>query len=287
MTATGVLGHPVTEIDFVKLSPTRNMTVLVTSQHPEDTYPAIATALLSDGHVHAEQVGFVRRATHHAAQARLHMAGEEFCGNACMALAALTAAGLGADTGAAAQVQVTLEVSGSEHPVTCRVVPEGAGHWCELSVPLPRAVEPYPFPGVGPGRAALVRYADVVHLVVECGPPDHALRASAEQVAARLVETEAVPVVGVMLLDRESQSLAPLVVVPGLGTAVWEHGCGSGTASVGAHLAAAAGTSVTARLQQPGGTMHVRAEHDGRGLTDLRVSGHVHVVAEGKAYVHA
>jgi diaminopimelate epimerase len=48
------------EIDFVKLSPTQNMTVLVRSRHPVREYRTIAAELLSAGHVHAEQVGFIR-----------------------------------------------------------------------------------------------------------------------------------------------------------------------------------------------------------------------------------
>lgn len=32
--------------------------------------------------------------------------------------------------------------------------------------------------------------------------------------------------------------------------------------------------------------MHVRADHGNRGVTDLRISGQVRVVAEGTAYIH-
>jgi diaminopimelate epimerase len=67
---------------------------------------------------------------------------------------------------------------------------------------------------------------------------------------------------------------------------VWERSCGSGTASVGAHLAATAGVPVRTSVHQPGGTMHVRADHGACGVTELRISGLVHVVAEGTAYVH-
>lgn len=273
-----------TEVDFVKLSPTQNMTVLVTSRHPVTDYRSIAAQLLSAGHLQAEQVGFVRSATTVGAQVRLHMAGDEFCGNACMALAALTAAelGLGIDN----RTDVTLEASGTEAPLTCRVERQHSSYRCELAMPLPAQVEPYRFPGVDASRAVLVRYADVVHLVVESGQPDRALRGRAQEVAMRLAATAGVPVVGVMLYDPAREELAPLVNVPALNSMVWERSCGSGTASVGVYLAVASGAAVCVSVHQPGGTMRVRADHGDRGVTGLRISGQVRVVAEGTAYVH-
>jgi diaminopimelate epimerase len=275
---------PATEVGFVKLSPTQNMTVLVTSPHSVADYRSIAAQLLSAEHVHAEQVGFVRDAVSAVAQVRLHMAGDEFCGNACMALAALTAEALGLGTDD--RTHVTLEASGADTPLTCRVERRDDGYDCELTMPGPALVEPYLFPGREADRSALVRYADAVHLVVECRRIDDDLRASAEEVATRLAATEAVPVVGVMLYDPTRGELAPLVSVPSLGSTVWERSCGSGTASVGAHLAATAGVPVRTSVHQPGGTMHVRADHGACGVTELRISGLVHVVAEGTAYVH-
>lgn len=268
----------------MKLSPTENMTLLVTSRHAVADYRAIAAQLLSAGHVQAEQVGFVRSATTAEAQVRLHMAGDEFCGNACMALAALTAAELGLDIDDRADI--TLEASGAEAPLTCHVERQDPGYQCELTMPRPDRVEPYPFPGVQPGRSAVVRYPDAVHLVVECERHDQAVRDCAEEVAARLGVTEGVPVVGVMLYDPAREELAPLVNVPSLDSMVWERSCGSGTASVGAYLAATSGVAVHTDVHQPGGTMHVRAEHTGEGVIDLRISGLVRIVAEGTAYVH-
>jgi len=273
-----------TEVDFVKLSPTRNMTLLVTSRHPVREYKSIATQLMSSGHVHAEQVGFVRTPTSSGAQVRLHMAGDEFCGNACLALAALKAAERGLGRGVAADVVV--QASGAFAPVNCHVERRGAGFECELEMPRPQRVEPYPFPDAATRRSAIVRYADAAHLVVECGLNDPLTREHALRLADHLGRTEGVPVVGVMLFDPASRRLDPLINVPSLESTVWERSCASGTASVGAYLAATSKGSVSASVRQPGGTMHVRAGYDSEGLTTLHVAGHVRVVAEGTAYVH-
>ena len=272
-----------TEVDFVKLSPTQNMTVLVTSRHAVADYPSIATELLSAGHVHAEQVGFVRPPTSTAAQVRLHMAGDEFCGNATMALAALTSMEQDLDVGR--RTGVVLEVSGLGSLVTCEVERLEDHFACELTAPRPISVETYDFAGVETG--VMVRYPDAAHLVVECARHDRTSRDRAEEVARRLGETEGVSMVGVMLYDPERGELAPLINVPALDSMVWERSCGSGTASIGAYLAARAGAPVRASVHQPGGTMHVRANHGPLGVTELLIGGQVRIVAEGRAYVHA
>lgn len=278
------MARDTTEVDFVKLSPTRNMTLLVTSRHAVDEYQAIASQLLSAGHVHAEQVGFVNTPTSAQAQVRLDMAGEEFCGNACMALAALTAAEVGLDIGA--RTEVVVDASGTESAVTCRVEHRDPGYYCELTMPLPSRVEPHPFPGVSADRTALVRYPDAVHLVVECAPHDQVVRDRARAAAVHLGATERVPVVGVMLYDPVRRELAPLVNVPSLSSIVWERSCGSGTAALGAYLATRSGGPVRTSVHQPGGSMQVEAEAGTDGVRALRIGGHVGIVAEGTAYVH-
>lgn len=132
----------------------------------------------------------------------------------------------------------------------------------------------------------MVRYADAVHLVIECSGHDAVLRERAEQTAAQLGNSEGVSVVGVMLYDPVRGELAPLINVPALDSLVWEGSCGSGTASLGAYLAAKALAPVSAAVRQPGGTMHVHADYGSGKVTGLRVTGQVDLVAEGTAYIH-
>lgn len=274
-----------TEVDFVKLSPTCNTTLLVTSRHPVRHYRAIAEQLLRAEHVHAEQVGFILPAESPEAQVRLHMAGDEFCANATMALAAFHAAMQGLD----GPVELRLEASGAADLLDCRVERQDSGYRCQLASPLPIRIDPHPFPGApsgAPSGAAMVRYADAVHLVIECSGHDAVLRERAEQAAAQLGNSEGVSVVGVMLYDTVRGVLAPLINVPALGSLVWEGSCGSGTASLGAYLAAKTQAPVSAAVRQPGGTMHVQADYGSGKVTGLRVTGQVAIVAEGTAYIH-
>ena len=278
------MARSATEVDFVKLSPTRNTTLLVTSRHAIGDYRSIATQLLAAEHVHAEQVGFVDAPRSSRAQVSLHMAGDEFCGNASMALAVLTAAEHGPAVGE--RTDIVLEASGTDRALTCRVEHHHEGYRCDLAVPAPSRVEAYTFSGASEGRSALVRYPDAVHLVVECDRPGPEMRERAEVIAAHLGATEGVSVVGVMLYDPLRRELAPLVNVPALDTMVWERSCGSGTAALGAYLATRAGGPVRTSVHQPGGRMHVWADLGPTGVTGLRIGGHVGIVAEGTAYVH-
>jgi histidine racemase len=213
------------------------------------------------------------------------MAGDEFCGNACMALAALTAAELG--VGVDDRTDVVLEASGADGLVTCRVERQDPDFYCRLAMPLPLRVEPFPIPGLDPGRSALVRYRDSLHVVIESDRLDQVTRDLAQAVAARLGATAGVPLIGVMLYDPGRRELAPLINVPALSSVVWERSCGSGTASLGAYLATKAEGPVRTSVHQPGGTMHVQADHGRRGVTAVRIGGRVAIVAEGTAYVRA
>lgn len=275
----------VREIDFVKLSPTQNMTLLVRTEHPVGEYLDIATAIMSVGHVHAEQVGFIRRPVLPGIDAHLQMAADEFCGNACMALAALVVSEQGLRSGG--ETEVVLEASGAQERIRCRVERRYPDYYCRLAMPLPWRVGPYPIAGQDASRSALVLYENSLHVVIETERLDQEARSRAELLAKQLESIWSVPLIGVMLYSPTLKQLAPLISIPSLGCMIWEKSCGSGVASIGAYLATKTGNSVMVSVTQPGGTMSVEAHHDRGVLTDLQVAGTVRIVAEGRAYVHA
>lgn len=259
------------------------MTILVRSENPAEEYRDIARQIMAYEHVHAEQVGFVQKSGSPDADIGLHMAGGEFCGNACMALAALTAAE--DDLGIGRSADVVMEASGTDDLLTCRVVRRSAEYVCELAMPVPRLVERRPpVRGVGDG-STFVWYDDSLHVVIETGSHDRVARREAQSLAMRLGESSNLSLIGVMLYDPDTGRMAPLVHVPPLGSMVWERGCGSGTASLGAYLAWKGNSSVVTSVIQPGGTMKVTADYARNGLSGIRVEGAVRIVAEGKAYL--
>jgi len=273
------LVHPARAIEFVKLNPASNTTLLVTSRHSKSHYRSIARQLMGTEHVHAEQVGFVLPPRTHRAQTRLHMAGDEFCANACMSLAAWHAAGSGS-----AEIGMGIESSGAHDPLQCTVSRHGSAYRCQLQLPVPQQIEPYPLPAVA--DSALVRYADAVHLIIECQTSDPEERNRARRLVRELAHSQCASVIGVMLYDPSRNEMAPLISVPALDTLIWESSCGSGTAALGAYLAAKTGSDIAAKIHQPGGTMHVNARCKDATITDLWISTDIQIVAQGTAYIH-
>jgi diaminopimelate epimerase len=242
------------------------MTILVKSPVPRAEQPAVAAALMDYEGVYAEQAGFIEPPSLPGARALLQMAGGEFCGNAAMSLAAYLAREEGIFEG-----EIPIEVSGAHEVVSCRVRLSGGPYLCALSMPLPLAREDAcGFPAI--------RLPGIVHAIVENRDVD------APALARKIADETGEDAAGVLLFSRENMEIRPLVYVRSAETLVWERGCGSGTAAVGAYLALERGGDARVDIRQPGGVIGVRAEcRDGK-IASLAIEGRVRIVAEGIAY---
>ncbi len=76
------------ELDFIKMNPCGNTTVLIRTSLPRARYGSIAAQIMQSTCLCAEQVGFIEPPQQEGALARLHMMGGEFCGNASRSFAA-------------------------------------------------------------------------------------------------------------------------------------------------------------------------------------------------------
>lgn len=280
------------EIEFVKINPTQNMTVLVNAHdfmedspaNRMDGYVRIAAQIMAYDGVHAEQVGFIERPAKREADAHLQMAGGEFCGNGCMALAAYIASerGLRPDD----WTEIVLETSGADQLIRCLVKHKADGFDCELAMPVPAAIEQRTIRLEGSDMdLAVVRYREGIHIVIEAERFDETLRNRAQTLARLLGVATDLKLIGIMLYKPDTEEMAPLIYVPPLDSMVWERGCGSGTASVGAYLAWKRNGAVAAQVRQPGGVIRVKADGGSERLTGLRIESSVGIVARGKAYV--
>ncbi|ELK43393.1 hypothetical protein D478_03749 [Brevibacillus agri BAB-2500] len=272
------------EVDFIKFNPTQNMTILVKTKHPAEEYQRIASRMMSYDSVHAEQVGFIEQPDQRGASAHLQMAGGEFCGNACMALASWIARenGLGQDE----WTEISLGASGAEQLVHCRVNRIADEYYCQVAMPVPHKLEQRAIAHEGrEWSLGLVQYRDFLHVVIEVGRAHEELRRSAASLAKRLGAESASSMIGILLYKPETHELAPLIYVPQLDSMIWERGCGSGTASVGAYLAWKQQKDAAAEIRQPGGSIHVAASWQGEEIKSLQIGGSVGIVAQGKAYL--
>ncbi|MCD8036295.1 MAG: hypothetical protein LUE88_02795 [Clostridiales bacterium] len=123
------------KVDFVKLSPTENMTILVKSPVEREKQLHVGAEIMKYSSVYAEQAGFLEKPENPEAEIRLQMAGGEFCGNATMAAAAYTAFQHGLKAGE--KTDIKLEVSGAEGVLTCAVEALEDGFRGTVNMPLP------------------------------------------------------------------------------------------------------------------------------------------------------
>lgn len=266
-------------IDYIKFSPTGNITVLVRSPVPRARQASLAARLLRADCVGGEQAGYLEPPTDPRAAARLQMMGGEFCGNATMSLAALLAREAGSQ-----RADYLLEVSGSDGLVPCRIERTGDGWLGAVRMPLPDRIRTFDPPdGLLPAGVPLVEFPGIAHLILsaDAGLDEAALR----EALPRWLKTIGADALGALAWDDAASTLDPLVYVPSAGTLVREHGCGSGSAAIGCWLARQAGHSVRVAVSQPGGVIRVQADTDGRAITCVTITGKVALVEEGKAEV--
>lgn len=272
------------EIDFIKCNPTQNMTILVKTNYPVEEYKHIASKIMSYESVYAEQVGFIEKPVNKKAAAHLEMAGGEFCGNACMALAAFIASENGLKQND--RTEIALEVSGADNLIMCQVKRTLDEYYCQVTMPIPKTIEQRTIKYDGSDlNMIIVRYQEFIHIVIEVEEFSKTVREQAQSLAKLLGVTLDANLIGILLYKSKSDELAPLIYVPHLDSLIWERGCGSGTASLGAYLAFKNKGEVVAKIKQPGGTIHVVANYHEEELTSLKIEGSVGIVAQGKAFI--
>lgn len=262
-------------IEYTKLSPTGNITVLVYTPVPRDRQASVAARLLAADCVGGEQAGFIEAPSDARAAARLQMMGGEFCGNATMSLGAVLAR-----RNEARAADYWIEVSGSPAPVPCHIERNGDGWVGTVWMPLPERIGEIKLDTDGGALTVpLIEMPGIAHLII---PAETGL--SEAELRRRLPEwnkTIHADALGALVWDAATTTIDPLVYVPSAGTLVKEHGCGSGTAAVGCRMAARAGKGVEIPVRQPGGTITARVEMKNSAITALSITGKVIVVEEG------
>lgn len=270
-------------VDFVKLSPTENMTVLIKTPVPRDKQLAVGAAVMDYSSVYAEQAGFFEPPEDNNAEARLQMMAGEFCGNATMAAAAYMAAKKGISMGE--RMNIRLEVSGAEGVLTCCVEALEDGFRGTVNMPLPIGIssEKYAIDGKE-YELPTVRLPGIRHIIL----PREEIGESFKEKLGHSVESLKTQInddaFGIIVFDEPNGRIDPLVVVKSAGSIFWERGCGSGSEAVGVYLANRERRSMSVSLGQPGGTIDVDVKYE-NGIRTVTISGIVKISAEGTAYI--
>ena len=212
------------------------------------------------------------------------MAGGEFCGNACMAVAANVAFEKGLKTNDF--MEIFLEVSGADDLLACQVKNVDGSYYCQVKMPIPEKIDQRIIECDGDElNVAIVRYREFFHIVLEVEEFDERMRSRAQKLAKLLGVTIGNALVGVLLFKPDTNELAPLIYIPQVGSLIWERGCGSGTASLGAYLSCKNKGSIESSIKQPSGTIHVSTFFSEDKIKSLKIGGLVNLVAQGRAFI--
>ncbi len=271
------------EFTYRIADPSGNTTALVQEGFPEKLRREAAALLMETGEV--EQVGFLCPPRFAGSTGRLEMAGGEFCGNATLSAAVWMAKGLMLISQNPTELQI--ECSGADGPLRVAVWSADGMDYGMVEMPPPNRIYTRDFSaGTRTETFAVVEMPGITHLLwpaemfgeKERGFALSGIRGWCAELGAQAL--------GVLLCDREFGRVAPLVFVPEAGALVWERGCGSGTAALGAWLAkerflsesispgegSAEAVFLERDVLQPGGTIRVRAENRGGALCSLQIS---------------
>ena len=248
---------------YVKLDPTGNTTCLVLDQVNPEEENALTRKLLRQ----CEQVAYLQAPSKPGAAAAVRLMGGEFCGNAAMAAAAWI---IREEAKADIPMSFLLEVSGAEEPVRCTIRKKENGFEGTVEMPGIPEIREECFFGI-PFTA--VRMEGIVHLIYEEGLLE---REQAENLLQRIVPPMTDEAVGLLQWNRKEQKMLPLVYVRGSNSLVWEHGCGSGSAAVGALEAFRNGTGEqTIAVSQPGGIIRVTTEAENGEILSVKITGQI------------
>ena len=253
---------------YVMLDPTGNLTALVTDPAEPGDEAALVRELLKE----CEQVAFLEPPERPEAVAAIRLMGGEFCGNAAMAAAAWL---IRDELEEGAEKALLLGVSGAAEPVRCTVRQTGNSLEGTVEMPSAPAVRAETRCGI---PFTVVRLEGIVHLICEGRTFE---KEGAERLLTRIARELPDPAVGLLQWDREAGRMVPLVYVRGSKSLVWEHGCGSGSAAVGAAEALRNGDGKTAvSVSQPGGTIRAEAEAAGGRILSVRITGQIRIGPE-------
>ncbi|MGM9591354.1 MAG: hypothetical protein ACI3VK_01380 [Oscillospiraceae bacterium] len=266
-------------IEYWKVDPTGNITLIVETPVPRESQSRIAAELLRRDN-DAEQVGFLEAPEKAGARLRLQMMGGEFCGNAAISAAAIITCCLEPDGGSVREL--FLDVSGAPDIVPVKISAESGGCSGTVSMPLPESVCVYNFRlGDDTYTLPLVRFPGICHCIVSGGLS----RETAQRCIAdwcRQLDAEAL---GLMFCDEAAGSLEPLVYVASTDTAVWESSCASGTAAAAAYLACARGVDVSISLSEPCGVLSAEAGLRGGKVRSLKLTGKAAILGKYMAEI--
>ncbi len=271
------------EIQFVKVSPNQNMTLLIETPIARKKQLEVAKTLIAYHSVYAEQAGYIEPPQNKNAWAKLQMMAGEFCGNATLALAAYLFSK--EQPPIFAEKIIPLEVSGTDDMVYCHMQKTEKHFIGTLEMPLPLCVAQKTYMLHDKSYfLETVCFAGIWHIIVPKSLWGEKSTHYAEQAAKAWENQIDTAAFGILIWDETTKELQSLVCVKNA-SLIWERGCGSGTSAIGIVTALQQKSSISLDIQQTGGIMHIAVDYDKNQISRIQLSVPIAIVAKGTAYI--
>jgi len=273
--------------NFVKMNPSGNTTILITSPVPETEYRDISIKVMKETSLCAEQVGFVVPSISNNAIARLQMMGGEFCGNGSRCLAAWIALG-GLKDGHPSKFlnkkNIPIEVSGNDGILTAEVTNINKANACHVAIEMPKPVDINHYRNATLGEHSLVVYNGIIHIILWDVPADSGyIDIVHNYLSFKNLDDSCF---GIMFFNTHAFSMVPLVYVKDINSLVWENSCGSGTVAVASAIAHREKRDVeNLEISQPGGKLFADIQWEGEKIKNASLKGDITITATGTVYV--
>ncbi|ASN06425.1 hypothetical protein [Virgibacillus necropolis] len=252
-------------LNFVKVSPSKNMTVFITNYVEPIHYAEIANTIMDYEYLNAEQVGFIVAPENKKSVLRLEMAGGEFCGNAILSAAAYCSY-----KGLSKNNRFLLETSGSESPLACVVEVKSPSHF-EAKAEMLHPISTNEIVISLNGRSisgSVVQLEGITHFLTDFWPSKNDFNLLIEAVTKK-IEDKAIGIIPYRRLMEKEYEIWPFVYVKETGSRFFEQACGSGSLALGVYLSKK-NKEYKLKIHQPGGIINVETGVKNYISTDVR-----------------
>ena len=253
-------------LDFVRVSPSKNMTVLIENDVAPARYAEIANKVMDYEFLNAEQVGFLVAPENKQSVLRLEMSGGEFCGNAVLSAAAYCSY-----KGLTKSNKFLLETSGSDVPLECVVEVKSPSYFkARAEMPHPISTEEL---AVSVNECVIsgsvVKLDGITHFVTDYWPSSMDDFNSLIEAVTERIDDKAIGVIPYRKLMEKEYEIWPFVYVKETGSRFFEQACGSGSLALGIYLSMK-NKEYALKIQQPGGIIMVETGDKNYISTDVR-----------------
>ena len=256
-------------LDFIKINPAGNMTILIDNFDIYDkNIPKISEEIMKETNLYAEQVGFIK-------DNHLQMMGGEFCGNASRSFASLLAF---RDKDFSEQKNYSITCSGESSVLDVDVREDGAKNkfLAKIKMPKFRSLEEIKIDNY---KLGLVKFSGIDHFIFDVAENKEDNFEKVIDSVKNYLSDKDFSAFGIMFFDRENLSMKPYVYVKEVESGIFENSCASGTTALGYYLKKYKNLD-RAKIVQPNGWLEYIIEND-----EIYIDGSVEIVAEGKVYI--